>query len=70
MEAIEAAQREPGRRLLRKISQALISSDQPPQTEAKSEQEDENGPKVVSEVSQLKVLLVEGLSGKKWVNVR
>ena len=71
MEAIEATQRqEPGKRLLRENSQPLIPPDNPPKTEAKSEQEDENGPEVVSEVSQLKVLLVEGLSRKKPANVR
>lgn len=70
MEAIEATQREPGKRLSRENSQPLIPPDKPPKTEAKSEQEDENGPEVVSEVSQLKVLLVEGLSRKKPANVR
>lgn len=70
MEAIEATQRESGKRLSREISQPLIPPDKPPKTEAKSEQEDENGPEVVSEVSQLKVLLVEGLSRKKPANIR
>jgi len=65
MEAIEISQREPGKRLSRKGSQPLIPPEQPPHVDAKSEEEDENGPKVASEFSQLKVLLVEGVSVRK-----
>jgi len=65
MESISATQRERGKRLSRQSSRPLIPADQPSHTEARPEEEDENGPKVMSEVGQLKVLLVEGLSKKK-----
>jgi len=71
MEAIETSQREPGKRLSRKSSQPLIPPERPPPVGAKSEEEeDENGPKAMSEVNQLKVLLVEGVPGQKTNNDR
>jgi hypothetical protein len=70
MEAIETSQREPVKRLSRKSSQPLIPPDRPPHVDGKSEEEDENGPKVTSEFSQLRILLVEGVYGRKTTNSR